>query len=336
METKGHRAEQPESCIIANPIYDTVFKKLMEHERIVKFFLGTLLNENILSVAVRPQEFTYRKKTEESEQAPENVGYSIYRIDFMVTVETKEGEWKKILVEVQKSWDETDVIRFRNYLAEQYRRVDRINGEDIVLPITTIYILGGRLSGIESPCIKVERQYRDMVRESPLNVKSPFVEKLTHDSYVIQAGRIADERYGTRLNELLRLFEQAHFVEEDSEISKQYTYASNDEDIRFITSVLKEMVADPKEREEIEREAEALRTIDDMYGKTNRKQKRIIEEQEKALVEKDRALVAHKKALVVKDKVIEEQVSVIEEKDKALKAQAKQIEELKRLLNTNN
>ncbi|MDR1666992.1 MAG: hypothetical protein LBS03_04775 [Bacteroidales bacterium] len=52
----------------------------------------------------------------------------------MATIETKAGEWKKILIEVQKSWDETDVKRFRNYLAEQYRRVDRINGEDIVLP----------------------------------------------------------------------------------------------------------------------------------------------------------------------------------------------------------
>ncbi|MDR1666991.1 MAG: hypothetical protein LBS03_04770 [Bacteroidales bacterium] len=83
------------------------------------------------------------------------------------------------------------------------------------------------------------------------------MEKLTHDSYVIQAGRIATGRYGTKLNELLSLFEQAHFIEEDSEVSKQYIYRSDDEDIRFIASVLNEMVADPKEREEIEKEAEA-------------------------------------------------------------------------------
>jgi hypothetical protein len=120
METKKTDSEEPKSCVIANPIYDTVFKKLMENGRIAKFFLSTLLDENIISVNAHPQEFTYRKKAS-AKEAPsdENVGYSIFRIDFMATIETRDGEWKKILIEVQKSWDEADVIRFRNYLAEQ-------------------------------------------------------------------------------------------------------------------------------------------------------------------------------------------------------------------------
>jgi hypothetical protein len=327
MGTKKQNSEYPKSCVIANPIYDTVFKKLMENERIAKFFLSTLLGENIISLTVHPQEFTYRKKTKEGKvSSDDNIGYSIFRIDFMATIETKEGEWKKILIEVQKSWDETDVIRFRNYLAEQYKIVDRVNGEEIVLPITTIYLLGGRLAGIESPCIRIERHYRDMIHGNPIHVKSPFVEKLTHDSYVIQAGRIANERYSTKLNELLSLFEQAHFISEGSEISKQYTYLSNNKDIRFITSVLNEMVADPKEREEIEKEAEALRTIDALFGKTHRKQQRIIEEQEKALEEKENVIEEQTKTIAEKEKALEE-------KDKALEEQAKQLAELKRLLN---
>jgi hypothetical protein len=292
----------------------------MENERIAKFFLSTLLDENIISVNAHPQEFTYRKNASAKEaSSDENVGYSIFRIDFMATIETREGEWKKILIEVQKSWDEADVIRFRNYLAEQYKRVDRVNGEEIVLPITTVYILGGRLAGIESPCIKVERHYMDLVHKNPVNAKSPFVEKLTHDSYVIQAGRITNERYRTKLNELLSLFEQAHFIREGSEVSKQYTYLSDDRDIRFITSVLNEMIADPQEREEIEKEAEALRTIDALFGKTQRKQQSIIEKQEKALEEKDKAL--------------EEKDKTIDEKDKALDEKDRQIAEFKRLLN---
>jgi hypothetical protein len=305
----------------------------MENDRIARFFLGTLLGENIISVNAHPQEFTYRKKTEDSgKPSDEGIGYSIFRIDFMATIETKEGEWKKILIEVQKSWDETDVIRFRNYLAEQYKRVDRVNGEEIVLPVTTVYILGGRLAEIESPCIRVERHYRDMVHKNLIDARSPFAEKLTHDSYIIQAGRIAGERYGTKLNEMLSLFEQAHFIREDSEISKQYTYRSDDEDIRFITSVLNELVADPKEREEIEKEAEALRTIDALYGKTQRKQKRIIEEQEKALEEKDRTLEEQNKALGEKDKVLEEQNKALGEKDKALEEQNRALEEQNRAL----
>jgi hypothetical protein len=325
-KNKGHTR----SCIIANPIYDTVFKKLMENERIAKFFISTLLKENIISIDVRPQEFTYKDKDGKTSG---NIGYSIFRIDFMATIETKEGNRQKILIEVQKSWDEEDVMRFRNYLAEQYRKVDIIDGEEAVLPITTIYILGGKLAGIASPCIKIERTYKDMIRETSIDVKSPFVEKLTHDSFVIQAKRIVDDRYATKLNELLSLFEQAHFLEEDSEISKQYIYKSDNEDIHFITTVLHEMVADPQEREEIEKEEEALRTIDALFGKTSRKQKRIIEKQVKALEEKDKALEKQSKALEKQSKALEKQSKALEEKDKVLEEQARQIAELKRLLN---
>jgi hypothetical protein len=134
MGTKKQNSEEPKSCVIANPIYDTVFKKLMENKRIAKFFLRTLLSENIISVNARPQKFTYRKKPEREKEGKssdgDSVGYSIFRIDFMATIETGDGEWKKILIEVQKSWDETDVIRFRNYLAEQYSRVDRVRRGD--------------------------------------------------------------------------------------------------------------------------------------------------------------------------------------------------------------
>jgi hypothetical protein len=61
--------------------------------------------------------------------------------------------------------------------------------------------------------------------------------------------------------------------------------------------VLHEMIADPKEREEIEKEAEALRIIDDLFGKKNREQKLIIEEQAKALEEKNKALEELKRQL---------------------------------------
>lgn len=45
--------------IIANPIYDVVFKRLMEDKKVVKFFIETLLEETIIDVQVKPQEFTY-------------------------------------------------------------------------------------------------------------------------------------------------------------------------------------------------------------------------------------------------------------------------------------
>jgi hypothetical protein len=60
------------------------------------------------------------------------------------------------------------------------------------------------------------------------------------------------------------------------------------------------MAADPEEREEIEKEMEALPTIDALFEKANREQKRMIEEQAKALEEKDREIVELKRLLNMK------------------------------------
>ena len=72
--------------VIANPIYDVVFKRLMEDNRIAKFFIGTLLEQVIESVEVKPQEFTY---------TDELAGLSVFRLDFLATVKTETGELKK-------------------------------------------------------------------------------------------------------------------------------------------------------------------------------------------------------------------------------------------------
>ncbi len=95
--------------VIANPIYDVVFKRMMENEKVAKFFIGALLNQNILSVEVQPQEFTYTDVL---------AGLAVFRLDFIATVKTESGDLKKILIEIQKAKNQIDLMRFRNYLAE--------------------------------------------------------------------------------------------------------------------------------------------------------------------------------------------------------------------------
>ena len=123
--------------VIANPIYDVVFKRMMENERVAKFFIGTLLEQTIETVEVKPQEFTY---------TDEFAGIAVFRLDFIATIKTESGEYKKILIEIQKAKNQIDIMRFRNYLAEQYKKEDTLNEEKVVLPITTIYILGFKLT----------------------------------------------------------------------------------------------------------------------------------------------------------------------------------------------
>jgi hypothetical protein len=188
--------------LIANPIYDKIFKRLLENERIARFFIGTLLGENVESVELKPQEFVY-----DDPKARESLlGVRLFRLDYVAVIKTAAGV-KKVLIEVQKTDNWHDLMRFRNYLAENYRRQDTVDGAEQTLPITTIYILDFNLPWVESACIKVAREYRDLINNVVLPRRDPFVEKLTHDCFIVQTRRIED-RYRTRLDKLLSLFEQ--------------------------------------------------------------------------------------------------------------------------------
>ena len=285
--------------VIANPIYDVVFKKMMENERVAKFFIGTLLEQVIETVEVKPQEFTY---------VDELAGLSVFRLDFVATIKTETGEYKKVLIEIQKAKKQIDLMRFRNYLAEQYKRKDKINDESVVLPITTIYILGFKLPEIESSCIKVERNYKDLIEKRIIDTKSEFVEKLTHDSFIVQVERISD-RYQTKLDKLLSVFEQTNFID-DSRIIKQYNHDGDDEDVKIITDILHYSGIDPIEKKKIEIEQEAWRTVEAMTEDIVK----ALNESKKALTEKDKALTEKDKVLTEKDKLIEELMRKLGEK----------------------
>jgi len=263
--------------IIANPIYDTVFKRMMENERIAKFFIGTLLEKQIESVQVKPQEFTY---------TDESVGIAVFRLDFIATIKTESGEYKKVLIEIQKAKNQIDLMRFRRYLGEQYKKEDRVDEEKQVLPITTIYILGFTLPEIEPACIKVERNYRDLINKTILTQKSDFVEKLTHDCFVVQVDRITN-RYQTRLDKLLSIFEQRNF-EDERRITKTFSHPTDLEEVKIITDLLHHAGTNLEERRKIEIEQEAWRTLNAMLEDQSKEILKKLSETERALNEKER------------------------------------------------
>ncbi len=265
--------------IIANPIYDVVFKRLMENEKVAKFFISTLLNQQVLSVDLQPQEFTYTHQF---------AGLAVYRLDFVALIKTIDGTTKKVLIEIQKAKNHIDLMRFRNYLAEQYKKEDKVNNQKEVLPITTIYILGFKLPKIDSACIHVERQYKDLINEGIIGVKSEFIEKLTHDSYVVQVDRITD-RYKSRLDKLLSVFQQSNFID-DSRVTKEYKHPTDEEEIKLITEILHHSGIDPEARKKIEIEQEAWRTVNAMVENERIAFQKILDEKDKAIDEKDKLI----------------------------------------------
>lgn len=263
--------------LIANPIYDVVFKRLMENEKVAKFFIGTFLNATVESLEVRPQEFTYVKE----EEGKQPIDLTVFRLDFIAIVKLENGESQKILIEIQKAGKEVDLMRFRNYLGEQYKKEDSVDGKKEILPIKTIYILGFKLKTIESPCLHIERQYRDMLTNEPIDKRSAFIERLTHDSYVVQVERIGG-KHQTRLEKLLTIFEQAHFIDENG-ILKDYPYDLDEEEFRLMVDILHHTGSDPKARKEIEMEKEALRTVNAMFEKRERELMEELEQKDQDL-----------------------------------------------------
>lgn len=312
--------------LIANPIYDVVFKRLMENEKVAKFFIGIFLDATVEELSVRPQEFTYVK--EEGNKLP--LDLTVFRLDFIALIRLENGETQKILIEIQKAGKEVDLMRFRNYLGEQYKKEDSVGGKKEALPIKAIYILGFKLPTIESPCLHIERQYRDMLTDELIEKRSHFIERLTHDSYVVQVDRIGG-KHRTKLEKLLSFFEQAHFIDDNS-ILKNYPYDLHEEEFKLMVDILHHTGTDPETRKEIETEKEAWRMVNAMFGKREQelveeleKKEEALEEKEAALEEKDAALEQERQE---KEKERQEKEKAHHEKEQLLK----ELEKLKKKL----
>ena len=96
--------------IIANPKYNVVFKRMMENEKVAKFFIGTLLEQTIETIAVKPQEYTYEGDFEDMKLTTDLLHYS----------GTNPEEKKKIAIE-QEAWRTVDALtgNLRDKVAEQ-------------------------------------------------------------------------------------------------------------------------------------------------------------------------------------------------------------------------
>ena len=97
--------------IIANPLYDTTFKRIIENNRAAKFMIGTILNCEVLSLVPTVQEHTEIDK--------ETGRITLFRKDFTATIVTKEEGEKQVIIELQKALALSDIYRFRKYLASE-------------------------------------------------------------------------------------------------------------------------------------------------------------------------------------------------------------------------
>ena len=198
---------------IANPIYDAVFKYLLEDKRVAKLLLSTILDEEILDINIQPTEHSI-----ELERPP----VTVYRIDFSAKIRSGSGE-QLVLIELQKAKFAQDLFRFRRYLGNHYanrenQTTDLKTGRTVPIPIITIYFLGEAISDLSAPVIKVNRECIDIATGERFTKKVQFIECLTHNSFIIQIPHLKEKRR-TELEKLLLFFDQSNAIEDKHTLS---------------------------------------------------------------------------------------------------------------------
>jgi len=280
---------------IANPIYDVVFKYLLDDGKVARILLGALLGREILDLQFRP--------TEVHHEAGNSL--LVLRMDFAATLRLEDGSRKLVLIEIQKAHNAMDVMRFRRYLGSQYANGENVypgpGGTELPLPIVTIYFLGEGLDGVDAPVLRINRHYRDVATGEDLPIADPFVEALTHDSIVVQMDRLRGRRR-TDLERLLAVFDQdraarsdphlldileENFPERYQEVLRRLIRAGAEPKVRDGMDVEDDVVTfiQSSERRTADARAEALRIREELAAKD-----RALADKDRALADKDRVL----------------------------------------------
>ena len=298
--------------IIANPIYDAVFKFLMEDKKVAKIFLSALLKKDIIDLEMRRHEYT----------SMEHTRISLFRIDFSAKIRENDGSEHLGLIELQKTWLITETLRFRQYLGTQY-----LNKENIIeeknehgqrrtygLPIISIYILGHPLGDLTEPVVYVRRRYLDY-DDNLLPSPDPFIESLTHDSIIVQIPFLTG-RTRNRLERLLSVFDQ-EYRQADSEHYLEINDEHLDDEVKCVVHRLLKAAAAPDVRRAMEIEDEILSEIEDRDTTIMMKNKEI-EQKEQEIEQKEQVIEQ-------KEQVIEQSKQVIEQKEQVIRSMVKML-----------
>jgi hypothetical protein len=312
--------------IIANPIYDVIFKYFMEDSKVAKLLISKIIGQTIDKIELRPQEISVRNES--------LCKYTVYRMDFSALVQTPQGQ-KTIIVEVQKAKQPGDIIRFRKYLGSQYSNPENSYLSDKTtcgIPIISIYFLGYALNEIEAPVLHVQRQYKDIATGEIYDLHDEFIEGLTHDCFVVQSTRLKKRRRN-ELEIILSVFDP------DNAADSEHILNVNEEDFpekyRPIIRRL-QMAAESKElREAMQLEDQILREL----AERERENARMVDGLKKTVAEKDQTIAEKEQAILEREKLIAEERRAKEEErrakeiaEKKTEALEKEMAELKKLL----
>ena len=195
---------------VANPIYDTAFKFLMQHDQAAR-----MLVSRITGLAVQTLEFSAQEvaapRPDAAGERPRDPLLTLLRMDFSARVEVAGGGQRHVLIEIQKAKAPTVIERFRRYLGEQYRNPANLqradDGTEQPVPLITIYLLGYDLGLSDEALIDVNPCAMERRTGRAVDADHPFIAGTCHHSHIVQIPRLRGRRRDD-LERFLSIFDQ--------------------------------------------------------------------------------------------------------------------------------
>ena len=200
--------------VIANPIYDVVFKYMMEDNLVARLVVSSIIGEQVVELEPKPQERTAEKQKRKTKgvAADEEKSLTVYRLDFSAKIKTSDG-YRAVIIEMQKASVPTDIMRFRSYLGKQYSDMENSvighDGKRAPIQIYAIYFLGKDLEICDTPVLSIDPVVRDVATQQIVEEKSSFISLLNHKGWIVQISCLKQRRRN-ELETLLSVFDQAN------------------------------------------------------------------------------------------------------------------------------
>ena len=249
---------------VFNPIYDTVFKYLVEDERVAKILLGGILDKKIESVSMKSNDHIIT--------TPDDL--KLLRIDFAATIINDDGSKEVATIELQKAFEEEEVMRFRKYMglqissennAVKFIKTKRKKKTFEILkplPIYCIYILGHKLGeGYEKALIKTKialiDQNGDEVKN---NGKNDFLNAMLINIAIVQIPFLP-LKPKVHIEKLLSIFDQRYKDKNQKIYIELNDNASYGEEYEVLINRLLKGTINDQLRGDLDFEEEMLRQI---------------------------------------------------------------------------
>lgn len=211
---------------------------------------------------------------------------SMFRIDFGARIKEEDGSTKLVLIELQKTWLETETLRFRQYLGAQYANPENIlkdcENDGYGIPMIAVYLLGHKVGDIEEPVLYVKHKALDYDgNHVTKGIPDPFVDSLTHDSIIVQIPRLRGH-VNNRLDKVLSVFDQSLKEKGNHQVlSVDEDKFNGDLEMMHILHRLITAASDSKLRQDMNVEDEFFSAIENRDTALMQKDKTIAEQKSK-------------------------------------------------------